>query len=74
MVAATAAERANRALRSKTRQAVQVIDYQIGDQIEFGKQPSNTDLSGWRGPATIVNIKPDGNIHFEWQGTTLIIH
>eukprot|EP00975_Prorocentrum_lima_P014709 3118486-Prorocentrum_lima.AAC.1 len=31
MIAATASERASRALRSKTRQAVQVIDYQIGD-------------------------------------------
>eukprot|EP00975_Prorocentrum_lima_P035211 7399197-Prorocentrum_lima.AAC.1 len=52
MVAATAAERASRALRSRTRQAVQVVDYQIGDQVELWKQPANKDLSGWRGPAT----------------------
>eukprot|EP00975_Prorocentrum_lima_P012924 2742982-Prorocentrum_lima.AAC.1 len=53
MVAATADERANPALRSKTRQAVQVIDCQIADQIEFWKKkkPSKKDLSGWRGPS-----------------------
>eukprot|EP00975_Prorocentrum_lima_P017474 3691051-Prorocentrum_lima.AAC.1 len=43
MISATAANRASRALRSKTRQAVQVVDYLIGDQIEFWKQPSNKD-------------------------------
>eukprot|EP00975_Prorocentrum_lima_P021777 4588433-Prorocentrum_lima.AAC.1 len=69
MVAATAAERASRALRSKTHQAVQIIDDHIGYQVEFWKQPSNKDLSGRRGPATVVSVKPDGNIHFEWQGT-----
>eukprot|EP00975_Prorocentrum_lima_P015263 3234863-Prorocentrum_lima.AAC.1 len=64
MVAATASERASGALRSKTRQAVLVIDYHIGDQIEFWEQPSNKDLSGWRGPATVVNVQSDGDIHF----------
>eukprot|EP00975_Prorocentrum_lima_P036884 7762962-Prorocentrum_lima.AAC.1 len=63
MIASTASEKASRALQSKTRQAVQVIDYQIGNQIEVWKQPSNKDLS-----------KPDGDIHLEWQGNTLIRH
>eukprot|EP00975_Prorocentrum_lima_P000084 19411-Prorocentrum_lima.AAC.1 len=74
MISATAADRASRALRSKTRQAVQVADYKVGDQIEFWKQPLNKDLSGWRGPATVVHVKPDGNIHMEWQGNVLIRH
>eukprot|EP00975_Prorocentrum_lima_P015866 3369479-Prorocentrum_lima.AAC.1 len=25
-------------------------------------------------PATVVLVKPDGNIHIEWQGNTLIRH
>eukprot|EP00975_Prorocentrum_lima_P070886 12934610-Prorocentrum_lima.AAC.1 len=68
MISATATDRATRALRSKTRRSVQVVDNQTGDQIEFWKQPSNKDLSGGRGPATVVHVKPDGNIHLEWQG------
>eukprot|EP00975_Prorocentrum_lima_P056951 11949860-Prorocentrum_lima.AAC.1 len=53
MVASTAAKRASRALRSKRRTSVQVVDYQIGDQVEFWRQPAKEDLSGWRGPCLL---------------------
>eukprot|EP00975_Prorocentrum_lima_P018535 3901940-Prorocentrum_lima.AAC.1 len=62
MVASTAAERAQRALQSKTRPSIQAVNYQIGDQVEFWRDPANKDLPGWRGPATVVNVKPNGDI------------
>eukprot|EP00975_Prorocentrum_lima_P020151 4242108-Prorocentrum_lima.AAC.1 len=55
IVAATAADRARRALSSKTRPSVQLVNNQIGDQIEFWKPPANKDLSGRRGPAIVVH-------------------
>eukprot|EP00975_Prorocentrum_lima_P031834 6683333-Prorocentrum_lima.AAC.1 len=67
MVASTAADRAQRALSSKTRTSVQVVNYQIGDPGEFWRAPANKDLIGWRGSATVVDVQPNGDIHLEWQ-------
>eukprot|EP00975_Prorocentrum_lima_P026884 5655434-Prorocentrum_lima.AAC.1 len=67
MVASTASDRAQRALSSKTRPSVQVVNYQIGDRVEFWRAPANKDLIGWRGPAIVVNVQSNGDIHIEWQ-------
>eukprot|EP00975_Prorocentrum_lima_P042438 8916246-Prorocentrum_lima.AAC.1 len=72
MVAAIAANRAQRALASKTRPSVQWVKYHTGDQVEFWRAPANTNLSGWGGRAAVVHVKPSGDIHIELQGNTLI--
>eukprot|EP00975_Prorocentrum_lima_P063364 12891080-Prorocentrum_lima.AAC.1 len=55
MAVSIAAERAQRALQSKTPQ---FKNYPIGDQVEFSRAPANKDLAGWCGPATVVNVSP----------------
>ena len=72
MVETTAKERAQRALRSRTRPAIQTTDWKVGDTVEFFRTPSHKEASGWRGPATIVLIEEDGTTHVKWQGGTLI--
>eukprot|EP00975_Prorocentrum_lima_P010662 2265284-Prorocentrum_lima.AAC.1 len=61
MVATIAADRAKRALLSKTRTSVQAVNYRIGDQVEFrcmawpchcGHVYSLTALSTSNGKAT----------------------
>ena len=72
MVETTARERAQRALRSKTRPAIEVTEWKIGDTVEFFRATGNKEASGWRGPGTIVCIDPDGTVHVKWQGSVLI--
>eukprot|EP00975_Prorocentrum_lima_P016458 3488581-Prorocentrum_lima.AAC.1 len=63
MIEVIAQKRMGRALSSKTRAAVQLDDYHIGDIVELYRNPANKEVSGWRGPATIVHVDTDGTIH-----------
>ena len=66
MVDLTAKQRMERALNSKTRLAHEQLALQQGDQVDFHREPSTKDESGWRGPATVVQIGPPAVI--KWQG------
>ena len=56
MVQQTAQSRLQRAMSSKTWLAVQQLDLKQGDLVDFWRKPSTKDDSGWRGPATVVDI------------------
>ena len=51
MVQASAQQRLERALKSKTRVATEQLDLQPGDLADFGRKPGTKDESGWMGPS-----------------------
>ena len=68
--------RLERALNSKTRLAVEQLELQPGDLVDFWRKPATKDESGWRGPARVVELgDKDGDessaTMVKWQGMTL---
>ena len=53
------------AAHSKTRPAGELMNLELGDQVEFYRSPATKDLVGWRGPGTVVDLSAmtDGIIH-----------
>ena len=72
MVETTAKEIMQRAMRSRTRPAINTTDWKVGDTVEFFRPTSSKEASGWRGPAIITHIEGDGTTHVKWQGSNLI--
>jgi len=60
--------RLTKALHDRPR-TQHVDDFKISDEVDFWISPVRKDVSGWRGPATVVEILPDGQITVKWQGT-----
>jgi hypothetical protein len=58
MVESTSQARINRALKTKT-QLPGDVQYQVGDQVEYYRPSKTKDVSGWLGPATIIEILGD---------------
>ena len=56
MVRGTAQDRMDRAMNSRTRPTAQIQDISIGDFVDFHRDPPNKDMSGWAGPARVVDI------------------
>ena len=68
--------RLERALNSKTRLAVEQLELQPGDLVDFWRKPATKDESGWRGPARVVELgDKDGDessaTTVKWQGISL---
>ena len=76
MIEVTAGERIKRSLDSQSRPAGETFDYKNGDLVDVYRKPLNKDISGWRGPAKVVDASPeslhDGVIHTRWGGRVLI--
>ncbi|CAK0897272.1 unnamed protein product [Prorocentrum cordatum] len=66
MVEMTAKDRLRRALRSKTRAPHETVSLAVGDQVDFHRPPSTKEESGWRGPATLLQVGPP--VLVRWQG------
>ena len=78
MVQESAQMRLERALNSKTRLAVEQLELQPGDLVDFWRKPATKDESGWRGPARVVELgDKDGDESsatlVKWQGRTLLV-
>ena len=71
MIEATAKERMNIAINTKTRKSAEATGLQAGDKVEFHRKSQNKDQSNWRGPAEILKIDRDGTTHIQWQGGSL---
>ena len=56
MVQETAQLRIERALDSKSRLAVQQLELEPGQLVDFWRKPATKDESGWRGPATVLSV------------------
>ena len=53
----TARERMKRALHSQAKPSASAdLDYRVGEVVDYWREPVNKDVSGWRGPATIVDL------------------
>ena len=78
MVQETAPMRIERALDSKSRLAVQQLELEPGQLVDFWRKPATKDESGWRGPATVLSV---GDPHsgdpspatIQWQGSKLSV-
>ena len=73
IVSATAQARIRRAEESKTRVSLQALDLRAGDHVEIWRQPSQKDLTGWRGPCIVVSAHDvdSGYIDVKWQGRVM---
>ena len=70
-----AKNRLQRAEYHNTRTSAQVQDLRIGELVEIYRQPPNKDVTGWRGPAEVIdNTSADqGNVTVRWAGRTMIV-
>ena len=75
MVSGTAKSRMELAERHNTRMAGEIKELQEGDQVDLYRKPQNKDLTGWRGPATVLRLNyEDGTSTVRWMGRDLIVH
>ena len=58
MIEATALVKIKRALDSKTSISGQQLDYQPGELVDHFIEPNQKDISGWQGPATVLENLP----------------
>ena len=56
MVEATSQARLGRALRTRTAIPIEQ-KFKVGDIVEFHREASSKDVSGWRGPAEIKEMR-----------------
>ena len=52
----TARERLRGALKTHTRPTGEELKFNVGDSVEYYREPTNRDVSGWRGPAVIADL------------------
>ena len=52
----TARQRMKRAMRAQTRPAGEELEYKVGQQVDWFRDPVGKDVSGWRGPGTVVDL------------------
>ena len=67
MITVSARNRVERANNSKTRDVAVLHNYQQDDKVEYWREPPSKGMSGWRGPATVVKVDPNGDIHVKYQ-------
>ena len=58
MIESTAVARINRALRTNTTTAGEVLDYKPGELVDWHRPSATKDSSGWMGPATVIKAHP----------------
>ena len=56
VVEGSAQARISRALNTRTTMAGEQLNLQLGDEVDFFREPSTKDVSGWYGPATVVDL------------------
>ena len=73
MVAGTARNRLEIAEDSKTRPFGEGLELQIGDLVDFWRQPPNRDVSGWQGPSEVCDLgrTHEGTVSSRWQGRVM---
>ena len=56
MAKGTAQDRMPRALESQTWPSGEEMEYKVGHQVDWYRDPGSKDTSGWRGPGTVVDL------------------
>ena len=67
MITVSARDRIERANKSRTRDSAALHDYRQGDKVEYWREPPSKGMSGWRGPATVVNVDPHGDVQVKYK-------
>lgn len=52
----TARERLRGAWKTHTRPTGEELKFNVGDSVEYYREPTNRDVSGWRGPAVVADL------------------
>jgi Reverse transcriptase (RNA-dependent DNA polymerase)/Integrase core domain len=70
---ATAKARLARSESTNARLTAQQLDLQVGDAVDIWRDPPNKDLTGWRGPCTVVSTLgvDQGHVDVQWQGRVM---
>ena len=75
MVGGAAGSRMELAARHNTRPAGELKDLIPGDSVDLYRKPPNKELTGWRGPGTVVACDNNsGTATIRWQGRDMIVH
>ena len=56
IIEGSARARLGRALNTRSLPAAQAMNLQVGEEVDFYRQPSQKDASGWFGPATLTDV------------------
>ena len=59
IIESTAIARVNRASRTTTTAPGEVLNYQPNDLVDYVRQPGQKDVSGWHGPAKVIQNRPE---------------
>jgi hypothetical protein len=60
--------RVQRASTARPRKEMQ-SSYSVGDVVDVYRRPKQKDLTGWRGPATVLALVGEGLVTVRWQST-----
>ena len=60
--------RTQKASTARPRKEAQ-SSYSIGDSVDVFRRPKSKDLTGWRGPATVLALLGEGLVTVRWQST-----
>ena len=56
MIEGSAAARLGRTMNTRTTMPAQRLDLQVGEEVDFYREPSQKDASGWSGPAEVTDV------------------
>ena len=70
MIQGSAAARLGRALSTRSTQAAPTYELRVGSEVDFYREPSAKDASGWAGPAEVVDLSQQdrGIVTIKWHG------
>ena len=73
MAEGSARARLGRAMNTRTTASAQSINLQVGEKVDFYREPTQKDTSGWLGPAIVADASraTRGIISVRWQGRVL---
>ena len=69
MIEGSARARLGRATNTRTTMAGQKLNLQVGEEVDFYREPSTKDAAGWSGPAQVIDITKvtRGIVTVRWQ-------
>jgi len=56
MVQGSAQARLNKSMHTKSTITAEALDLRLGENVDFHRPPTSKDVSGWYGPAEVVNM------------------
>lgn len=75
MVEGSVAARLGRTVNTRTTIDARHMGLKNGDEVDFYKEPSQKDVSGWYGPAQVLDVSEvtRGVVHINYKGKHMIV-